>query len=311
MSKAPWSSDRELDATRVRALLSSRFPELEGKDVRYLAEGWDSQVFEVDGRLVFRFPKRAEVERDFVAETALLPALERHLAAAQAGFSVPRFDYRGAPDALFPYLWVGYEKLPGVQAFEVDPAAVPVAQVAHLGRALTALHAFPVAEARALGVPGPLPSRALAHMVSRALAVLPPLAAALGAPLAAQVQVALAEARVPEHDGALVLVHNDLRAEHMLLDATSGMLTGVIDWSDAALGDPAVDFVGLECWGGRALTARALAAYGGPVDAGFLDRVRLRALCVGVYGAYFGATQHLPDELARARAELTTTLGAA
>ena len=38
-----------------------------------------------------------------------------------------------------------------------------------------------------------------------------------------------------------VLVHGDLRADHVLVDA-DGRPTGVIDWSDAVVGDPAYDF---------------------------------------------------------------------
>jgi hypothetical protein len=38
--------------------------------------------------------------------------------------------------------------------------------------------------------------------------------------------------------------HNDLGIEHVLVDPDTGMVTGVIDWSDAAIVDPAID-VGL------------------------------------------------------------------
>lgn len=52
-------------------------------------------------------------------------------------------------------------------------------------------------------------------------------------------------AAVPPPRGVeLVLSHNDLGVEHVLVDAATGAVTGVIDWSDAALADPAVD-VGL------------------------------------------------------------------
>ena len=34
-------------------------------------------------------------------------------------------------------------------------------------------------------------------------------------------------------------------------------LSGIIDWSDAGIADPSVDFVGLYTWGGAELTDRA------------------------------------------------------
>jgi aminoglycoside phosphotransferase (APT) family kinase protein len=66
------------------------------------------------------------------------------------------------------------------------------------------------------------------------------------------------------------LVHGDLGLQHVLVDER-GDLSGVIDWSDVEVGDPAWDFAivlhDLPDQG-----ARALAAYGGAPDAGFLTR---------------------------------------
>jgi aminoglycoside phosphotransferase (APT) family kinase protein len=56
-----------------------------------------------------------------------------------------------------------------------------------------------------------------------------------------------------------VLVHNDLAAEHVLGDPESGMPTGVIDWSDMALGAPVVDFAGLFHWSGSVRQSGAVA----------------------------------------------------
>jgi len=39
------------------------------------------------------------------------------------------------------------------------------------------------------------------------------------------------------------LVHGDLKGEHVLVD--HGRVSGVLDWTDAELGDPATDVAGL------------------------------------------------------------------
>lgn len=306
MPTTPWSCDRELDAARVRDLVSSRFPQIDVTNLRYFSEGWDSEVFEASGWL-FRFPKRAECERDYEAEFGLLPALAAHL--APTGVKIPHLELVGAAGPLFPYKWMGYALIPGDQAGDVPVDQVPVEQVAtRMGRALSAVHAFPADEALRLGVPAALASRALSEMTGRALKRLPDVAAALGGDLPDRVRATLESARVPEHRGAPVLVHNDLLAEHILLDPVSREVAAIIDWSDTALGDPAVDFVGLEMWGGRALTERALAHYTGPVDPGFTARVWLRALCVGIYGAYYGVMKKDDAEIAWSRAALEASL---
>ena len=45
-------------------------------------------------------------------------------------------------------------------------------------------------------------------------------------------------------DGAIqpVFSHNDLGIEHVLVDPDTGAVTGIIDWTDAAIVDPAYDF---------------------------------------------------------------------
>nr|MDQ2816329.1 phosphotransferase [Actinomycetota bacterium] len=46
----------------------------------------------------------------------------------------------------------------------------------------------------------------------------------------------------PLADGhALAFSHNDLGIEHVLIDPVTWTVTGVIDWSDAAIVDPAYD----------------------------------------------------------------------
>ena len=45
----------------------------------------------------------------------------------------------------------------------------------------------------------------------------------------------------PADPSELPLCHNDLGAEHVLVDPTTLTMTGIIDWSDAARADPAAE----------------------------------------------------------------------
>jgi aminoglycoside phosphotransferase (APT) family kinase protein len=92
---------------------------------------------------------------------------------------------------------------------------------------------------------------------------------------------------VPATGPHRVLVHNDLGAEHLL--EGGGALTGVIDWTDAAVSDPAVDFARPLRDFGPAFLARVLAAYGGAPDGGFGDRVRFLARCAALEDLAYGA----------------------
>lgn len=78
--------------------------------------------------------------------------------------------------------------------------------------------------------------------------------------------LALLSATVPRRGDEYALVHSDLGAEHLL--AVGGDLTGVIDWSDAALADPAVDFARLYRDFGQEFLVSVVDAYGGLSDVG-------------------------------------------
>ena len=66
----------------------------------------------------------------------------------------------------------------------------------------------------------------------------------------------------------------------------------MIDWGDANIGDPAIDFVGLHLTHGREFTKQILARYQGEVDASFWKRVdfslRYPPYSELLYGAYGG-----------------------
>ena len=91
------------------------------------------------------------------------------------------------------------------------------------------------------------------------------------------------------------LSHNDLGIEHVLVDpgATQARVTGVIDWGDAAITDPAYDFGLLLRDLGPAALGSALAAYTrtGADAWGIGERARYYAGCTLVEDLAFGLTQ--------------------
>ncbi|MGW1980495.1 aminoglycoside phosphotransferase family protein [Streptomyces sp. NPDC001889] len=85
-----------------------------------------------------------------------------------------------------------------------------------------------------------------------------------------------------------VLLHNDLKGEHLLV-TPEGRISGVIDWADAALGDPAEDIAGLSLAVGApaALRIAVRAGYGAPAGLRGLRLARadtLIRLCDRLHG---------------------------
>ena len=105
--------------------------------------------------------------------------------------------------------------------------------------------------------------------------------------------VATVRCTVPEPGPHRVLVHADLGAEHLLV--AGGRLGGILDWSDAAVSDPAVDFGRLLRDFGPAFLDGVVAAYGGPPDEGFADRVLFLARCAALEDLAYGVATGRAD----------------
>ena len=230
----------------------------------------DNTAFDVNDRWIFRFPMRPEVEAMLLVERALLPAI-----APRIEPRIPAFDFNGTPDADFPLHFVGYVRVPGVLGTQVDASRVRWDTVAEqLGRFLSALHAFPVAEATRLGA---LTTHIESHFEDvrmTSLELLPKVhQVAPGLPIEWLRRYLEQLPPLPPAPWPLALVHQDLAAEHVLLAPDGSGVTGVIDWGDVAISDPTVDFVGLHAWRGEDFVRAVLRHYEGPVDERVLERM--------------------------------------
>jgi len=206
------------------ALLRAHFPALQFREAHVVDDGWDSFVLDLDDRWIVRFPRRPEVESWMEREIVLLPEL-----APTLPVEVPHFELI-ARDGL---VCAGYRKVAG------SPATGDLGEQTgnDLGRFLSALHAFPVERARALGVSCFDPAawrdeyaRLCDGFRRRVSPLLRP---------DERTQAGVVFAEVDTLDFEPVLLHADLGPAHVL--CRHGRVVGIIDWSDVRVGDPALD----------------------------------------------------------------------
>jgi aminoglycoside phosphotransferase (APT) family kinase protein len=285
MTNVPWAADRPIDSHIVHAVVARQFPTFASSTVEYLDEGWDNIVFQVGSSWLFRFPKRADVEPSLHVERALLARLGPVLP-----LPVPRFEIFGEPSELFPRAFVGYRKLPGVTGDSVRPEAVPFL-AERIADFLIALHSFPADEARRLGVPGGTDNRSFTRLHARVLDRFDIFRKA--APSLVDRAMRFVESPFPEpYTGEPRLLHADLGCGHVLVDGSEP--SGIIDWADTEIGDPAVDLAGLYHWGGEPLFRAVLARY--PfADTGLPARARFTATCLGFFDIFYGVGAGQPD----------------
>lgn len=289
----PYSREA-CDAEHWRRVILGCFPDLQVQSISYLAEGWGSSVWEVNGSHIFRFPKRPAINAGLRKEIRLLPGL-----APALSLPIPQFDFvwQGGPE--YEGVFVGYPKLPGVPllpkgwALLSRPKHGETAQIGRLprqlGEFLTSLHRFPIPRAIALGIPDANGAswreeyRALFGTVQRRVLPL------LDGPVQDNLSRAWREFVDDPADFQFqpALIHRDLSGEHILFDPVRQLVTGIIDWEDAAIGDPAFDFTGLLDYGPEFMQ-EVLAGYRGQQDGGMLNRARFYYAIAPCYEMLYG-----------------------
>lgn len=269
----PWTAERVVPVALARSLVEGQFPELAPAKIEPLAVGWDNTAYRVNDVYVFRFPRR-QIAVDLIeTEVRLLPAVAPRLPLA-----VPVPTLVGCPERRFPWPFAGYRMLPGRTACRAALDEDQRLRAAEpLARFLTALHAFPIQEATRLGAPPDTLGRLdLAQHAPTIRARLEEIARAGLVddlrPLRRMLEE-VAEAPAPR---ATALVHGDLYARHLLVD-DQDRPTGVIDWGDLHVGDPAVDLALVHSFLPPSAHGVFCHSYG-PVDERTWRLARLRAL---------------------------------
>ncbi|MER5336717.1 phosphotransferase [Micromonospora sp. NPDC002717] len=254
-------------------MVSAHLPDIHVTSVIPLGAGLDNISYEVNAELVVRISKdpdsderTARATREFqllqvVAPASPLPVPQPSLAAAELGV-------------------LAYPKLRGRPLLSIPeasrPALIPSAAPA-LGDLLRALHAIPADRVAGLVDIDDTPltewHRDAEEFHSIVAGHIPP--------RHRPAVDAFFRSTPPPAPHTSVFTHNDLGIEHVLVDPDKGEVTGIIDWGDAAIADPAYDF-GLICrdLGPHALDL-ALARYDAPEPdrEGLHDRAVFYARC--------------------------------
>lgn len=147
---------------------------------------------------------------------------------------VPELKHRGQAGSHFPHPFLVCTFVPGIGA---DRNEVPVNDdlVWDLGTALTHIHSVSADAAAELGLERP---------------------------------------DWDDYGGPVRFIHGDFSPDNLMVDTETGRLIGVIDWGNAAIGDPALDFVPLVLWRGWEFARAVVSVYELPTDHNFVDRIR-------------------------------------
>lgn len=238
MSGTPWTADIAIDPAFARNAIVHAFPQFATASIEAYGVGWDNAAFLVDGRFIFRFPRRTIAIPLLEREIALLPLIAPHVPLA---IPAPVFIGRVAGVPTLPF--AGYERIAGSTLCASDPSDAARATFAEpLARFLRALHALDPQPLVDAGLPDDEIGR-LDH--AKRLALTRERVDALTSAGALHdgerwLRWLVAHPVRSSPPAALCVVHGDLYARHVVI-GDHGCITGIIDWGDLHRGDSAID----------------------------------------------------------------------
>lgn len=271
--------------TTYLQIIRQVYPELGITSARLNTQGQNSDVLIIDERCVFRFPKYPHVIELLKVETSILRFIRPYLPLPVPDPEFVHLDGQPVGGA-----FQGYPIIPGKPLLratfqEIDSQETLEALADQLAGFLKALHSLPTGEAIELTLPIYETVLEYQDMFTRIqeklFGFMRPDARRWAAD---HFETFLSAASNFAYSP--VLRHGDFGTSNLLFDATRQQITGVIDFSSAGLGDPAVDFAGLLSSYGESFLLQCLRSY--PQLEGFLNRVQFYRGVFALEEALFG-----------------------
>ena len=294
------------DSDFYQKLIAKCFPQLPITSIEYLAEGWDNRIYQINGDTLFRFPKWPEVERSLQMEIRLLPELKKRVS-----LQIPDFEYICQGASNVPDSFAGYRKIPGEQLTHERLEKADGQKVSReLSNFISVMHIFPIGLAAELGVPHLSPSQWRDEETNLLDEIRQQVFPLLKRAEQEWIDQIFSEylGRDDNFSFLPVLLHSDLNHEHILFDDEAGSITGIIDFADATVGDPAIDFAGLLYDYGLEFTQQVLTSYQPTKDPTVLSRAafygKIFPLHEILFGIRIGDEAHLSSGLELLRREM-------
>lgn len=250
-------------------------------------------------RWVLRIPRRADMLPKIEGEARILDFVKHQIPA-----QVPDWQVCSSELIAYPLLTddtaLTFDAQTHAVTWNIDRHAREY--ITSLAELLAALHAAPVSGAVAAGIPCSTPETARAKVLDDL----------------ERVRLEIGMRKDFEHrwrswldDDRLwpdfsVLVHGDLYAGHVTVDARS-RISGVIDWSEAEVSDPSIDFSGhLAAFGPQSLQelVSEYARAGGRTWATMVEQIENRHSASPIKYGLFALMSRDEEHLAAARAQL-------
>lgn len=232
-----WDAENIIDSSHALALVRKYFPSLEAQTISPFGYGFDNTAYLINNEYVFRFPRKTITAGLLEIEYTVLPIIAPNLS-----LQVPKPEWFMPTTADFCWPFMGYRQLPGITACHADLSEQERSALARpLALFLKQLHSQIIIPELKQILPVDLIERLDKQRLAKAITKNLELIESLKLFQRSQtLQNIVDTAHTLRSPKTTTIVHGDFYVRHLLIDKKR-KITGVIDWGNLHIGDPAVD----------------------------------------------------------------------
>lgn len=235
---------RELfDKNKYISIIRKQNPNIQEDKIEWYDDGWDFIVAIVDS-LVYRFPRRRDYETKLPLETAFM----KHFASLSP-IAVPQLTLH-EDSATGNY--VTYSFLHGIpfkrKLAEMFPKDKQLLIARQIGNFLSTLHSFPIGKAKEIGIEE---LNSLQSWTGRLEKIKREVFPNINKEEQEwTIKIFTEFINLIKHNPfRRVVTHSDVMPEHIIVNPDTYILSGIIDFGDILIADPAFDFTFLNKYG--------------------------------------------------------------
>ncbi len=262
---------------KVAKILNSDFVDLKIREISYVDEGDNSEVYLVNDLYMFRLPKHEWASTSLKKEIKILPKIKNSL-----NLSIPDFTFIGKPSEIFPMYYVGYKKIEGkaltkkifdnLSTQEKDKTAQQIAVF------LKKLHSFPIDDrAKDYLKIKNFKTKCKSDYLRAKEKIYPILTSAERKSLDKIFREYLNNSYNFKYKPTLI--HNDLSYDHIFFDTKENRICGIIDFGNITIGDPDYDFTLIAYYYGEKFIKQIIKYYEHQNEKRLIEKLKFFQIC--------------------------------
>lgn len=254
--------------------IKEEFPEIRFKNAKQITCGLDHIVLILDDKYVFRFPKNDYYKKKIKVEMRLLSKLQKKIK------KIPDYTFVSKDQSFGGYPLIDGKPL-STKKFKEFTAQQKTQLANELADFLTILHKIPISKSQNIGLKVEWSHQDELKQYKERRKYIKKVLNSKELSFVDNLMEKYVSLKLPKN----CLVHHDISEDHIL--AKNNRLSGIIDFGDSSLNDPAVDFAWFWEWG-RDFVQKVYKRYNGRKDNEFLSRSQLYNLVMCTSWIYHG-----------------------